>query len=134
MVGKKFGFLISSRTRRPLTRVVYLSLLASTCQEPHTIGIPYHPSLSWLIYLSVPDISPYFRRRVGYIKSVSRNYYSYLLISLTYCGRVCIQSNIWLWAYRHLRAWKGHCCCYHPEEGARKCLLHKSPLQSLRVL
>ena len=58
----------------------------------------------------------------------------YLLISLTYRGRVCVQSNIWLWAYRHLRAWEGHCCRYYPEEGARKCLLHKSPLQSLRVL
>jgi hypothetical protein len=55
-------------------------------------------------------------------------------MSLNYRGRVCVQSNIWLWAYRHLRAWAGHCCRHYPEEGARKCLPHKSPIQNLRVL
>jgi len=49
-------------------------------------------------------------------------------------GRVCLQSNIWFWPYRHLRARAGHRCRYYPEEGARRYMLCISPIPSLRVL
>ena len=56
------------------------------------------------------------------------------LISSNNRGRVCFQSNIWLRPYRHIRTRAGYRCRYYPEEGARRYMLHISPVQSLRVL
>ncbi len=128
------GFLISNgrdATVIDTRRSVYLCSDPTSCREPHTIGIFSRPFPSMVgIYSSFLDISPYFRQRVGYTKSVSpRNAAPTDLIPSNYRGRIRFQSNIWLWAYCHLRAWAGHRCRYYPEEGARKYMLCKSPVQ-----
>jgi len=85
------------------------------------------------IEISITDISQYFRQRVGYTKSVSRDLLT-LLSLLKYPGRVRFQGNIRLWTYRHLCSWSRHGCCYHPEEGASGYMPHISTVHCLRVL